>query len=395
MKKSIVFALILIGFSVFAQAQDADKGIKFYHSGWEKILAEAKETHKLIFLDAYTTWCGPCKWMAANIFTNDTAAQYYNKTFVNAKIDMEKGDGIAIAERYHVNMYPTYLFIDGDGEVVHQACGAMALQKFLAVGEAANDPTKQMKTLNERFTKGDRDPNFLYDLAYSKQTACASPRIYAETYLEVVKKENWSKPEARKIIMEMIEKPEHEGFKYLLANRESFDKEFGTKTVSTKIAAAVHQQAFATVQNNPKDGWKLLEKLYEQYFGKDAPMMVAEFKMEYYQRTGDRLKTTEAMGDFADKYCKDNWERLNEIAWEFYENTSDEKLLKKAAAWAEKSVKINSCYFNNDTAGAIYFKLKNKKKAKEYLEKAIEMAKKFGNTYEETAKLLKKVEAMP
>ncbi|MEY4926709.1 MAG: hypothetical protein RI894_1145 [Bacteroidota bacterium] len=375
-------------------AQTAEKGIQFHHDNWEKVIAEAKASNKLIFLDAYTSWCGPCKWMAANIFTNDTAAQFYTKNFVNAKFDMEKGEGKTLAERYYVAMYPTFLFINGDGEVVHQACGSMPLLKFIALGELANDPNRQMKSLNERFTKGDRDPDFLYNLAYAKQDACASPRLYAETYLEVIKKEKWSESKARKVIMEMIESPDSEPFKYLTANRADFEKEFGVKTVATKIASVVSKQAFTLVQNNPKDGWERLEKLYKQYFDKDAPMMVAEFKMEYYQKIGDNMKTLEAMGDFTDKYAKDDWQRLNDVAWSFYENTDSENLLKKAAAWAEKSVKINSNYYNNDSAAAIYFKLKDKEKAKKFAQTAIEMAKKFGNSYEETTELLKKIETM-
>jgi thiol:disulfide interchange protein len=65
--------------------------IKFESGTWSQIKAKAKAENKLIFLDAYTTWCGPCKWMARNVFTNDTVAQFYNATFVNAKIDMEAG----------------------------------------------------------------------------------------------------------------------------------------------------------------------------------------------------------------------------------------------------------------------------------------------------------------
>ncbi len=399
MKKNIFLGLFLLLFaaisSVNAQEKTAEKGIVFHHDNWSKVLEEAKASNKLIFLDAYTSWCGPCKWMAANIFTNDTVAQFYTKNFVNAKFDMEKGDGLAIAAKYGVSMYPTYLFINGDGELVHQACGSMPVGKFIAVGEAGLNPETQISTLNKRFEKGDRNADFLYDLAHAKATACGNPTIYAEAYLQVLKQENWGQPKAKKIIMEMIENPDGEPFKYLIANRAEFDKEFGAKTVSSKIASLVDRQAFKVVQNNPKDGWEKLEKLYTQYFGKDAPQMVAEFKMTYYQKIGDNLKAMEAMGEFADKYCKESWERLNEISWSFYENTSDEKLLKKAANWAEKSIKINSCYFNNDTAAALYFKLKNKQKAKAFAEKAIEMAKKFGNPYDETSALLEKINAMP
>ena len=61
---------------------------------WQDVLAKAKKENKIVFVDAYTTWCGPCKWMAANIFPTKEVGDVFNASFVNAKIDMEKGEGI-------------------------------------------------------------------------------------------------------------------------------------------------------------------------------------------------------------------------------------------------------------------------------------------------------------
>src|ERR1035437_544252 len=83
--------------SVFAQ-------IKFEQGTWDEIKAKAKAENKFIFMDAFTSWCGPCKWMAKNVFTNDTAAKYYNATYINAAFDMEKGEGLKIAEQYDVHV---------------------------------------------------------------------------------------------------------------------------------------------------------------------------------------------------------------------------------------------------------------------------------------------------
>src|SRR6266498_2485321 len=97
--------LSLIAF--FVTCNSASAQITFEQGTWNDIKAKAKAENKIIFVDANTSWCGPCKWMAKNTFTNDTVAQFYNSTFINAMIDMEKGEGIEIAKLYEVNVYPS------------------------------------------------------------------------------------------------------------------------------------------------------------------------------------------------------------------------------------------------------------------------------------------------
>src|SRR6185503_10815231 len=98
------------------------------------LLARAKKEKKMIMVDAFTTWCGPCKWMAKNIFPNDTVAEFYNKNFINAKIDMEKGEGPDLAKKYEVGCYPTFLFIDGNGQLIHRQSGGGEVKSFIQLG---------------------------------------------------------------------------------------------------------------------------------------------------------------------------------------------------------------------------------------------------------------------
>jgi thiol:disulfide interchange protein len=88
MKKLIPFAFFL-SMAISINAQDV--GIRFMDATWEQVMAEAKKQEKLIFVDAYTTWCGPCKVMAQNVFTQKEVGDFYNRYFVNYKLDMEKG----------------------------------------------------------------------------------------------------------------------------------------------------------------------------------------------------------------------------------------------------------------------------------------------------------------
>jgi thiol:disulfide interchange protein len=66
-------------------------GIDFQKSSYDEAIKEAKKSGKLVFIDAYTEWCGPCKKMAATSFMDPEVASLFNSKFINLKIEMEKG----------------------------------------------------------------------------------------------------------------------------------------------------------------------------------------------------------------------------------------------------------------------------------------------------------------
>lgn len=100
-------------------------GIKFDESSFKDILAKARDENKLIFLDAYTSWCAPCKLMSNEVFTQKKVGDFFNKYFINTKFDMEKGEGIKIARKYNIKAYPTMLILDSDGKVIHKILGSV------------------------------------------------------------------------------------------------------------------------------------------------------------------------------------------------------------------------------------------------------------------------------
>ena len=98
MKFTSVFVFLLT-VSIYTINAQTTTGIKFFEGSWEEVLAEAKKQNKPVFVDAYTSWCGPCKWMAKNIFTLESIGEFFNKNFVNYKFNMEKGEGPAFARK--------------------------------------------------------------------------------------------------------------------------------------------------------------------------------------------------------------------------------------------------------------------------------------------------------
>jgi thioredoxin 1 len=133
----LLFALTL-GFSS-ANAQTPAGGVETFHGTLQEALNKAKAENKLLFVDSYTVWCGPCKWFSANVLTNPEVAALYNKNFINFKMDTEKGEGPAFAQKYGVMQIPTLIFLDGTGKVVSKQVGALQVPAFLDWGRQMSE----------------------------------------------------------------------------------------------------------------------------------------------------------------------------------------------------------------------------------------------------------------
>lgn len=108
-------------------SEDNTKGTQFFKGTFAQALAKAKKENKKLMVDCYTLWCGPCRYMATNIFPNDTLGAYMNEHFVCMKLDMEHGEGPERNKTFNVKAYPTFIFFDADGKEMSRFEG-MAMQ---------------------------------------------------------------------------------------------------------------------------------------------------------------------------------------------------------------------------------------------------------------------------
>jgi len=110
--KATRIALLFITTLTFSAFTAQGQGIEFFHGTWKEALEEAKKQDKLVFVDAYAQWCGPCKKMAKNTFTKAEVGDFHNQNFVNLKLDMETPDGRDFGGKYPVSAYPTLLYLE-------------------------------------------------------------------------------------------------------------------------------------------------------------------------------------------------------------------------------------------------------------------------------------------
>ena len=156
--KRIFFVLILIGAFMPLIAQE---GVKFENLTLREALNKAEEIDKQVFVDCYTSWCGPCKNMTENIFPQKAVGDYFNANFVCVKYDMEKGEGPKIAKQYKIRAYPTFLILAPDGTLVHKIVGGRDAKGIIQSAMEALDENKATGKMDERYKTGERDKEFL------------------------------------------------------------------------------------------------------------------------------------------------------------------------------------------------------------------------------------------
>jgi len=100
------------------------KGVHFKkNESFAKVLKKAKATNKPIFIDFYTTWCAPCKWMDSDVFELKVVGDLFNDNFISLKVDAEKGEGPMLAAQFGVRGYPMLVYLDSNGDMVDSQLG--------------------------------------------------------------------------------------------------------------------------------------------------------------------------------------------------------------------------------------------------------------------------------
>ena len=135
---SLLLMILAVCVSSFSGKKNlAGNGIDFIEQDWNKALSTAKNTNKLVFIDIYATWCGPCKMLKNKTFADKKVAEFFNQNFVNVSVDAEKGVGIELSNKYAVSAYPTLVFTDSKGNPVLYSVGYMSGSELMAFAKAA------------------------------------------------------------------------------------------------------------------------------------------------------------------------------------------------------------------------------------------------------------------
>jgi thiol-disulfide isomerase/thioredoxin len=131
--------------------------IAFQNLSYVKALEKAKKENKLVFLDVYTTWCGPCKMLEKNVFSKAEVGNFFNKNFICIHIDGDTDEGKFIVSKLKLDAYPSLYFINGDDKLVDKSVGYIEASELMEFASYALHPEKKpINVLKEKYDSGDR-----------------------------------------------------------------------------------------------------------------------------------------------------------------------------------------------------------------------------------------------
>jgi thioredoxin-related protein len=373
MKKTALFALCLL-FVGLVQAQE----INFNHGTWAEIKAKAKAGKKIIFVDAYTTWCGPCKAMARNTFTKTSVANYYNSNFINAKIDMEKGEGIEIAKKYEVSCYPNLLYIDGEGNLVHRGAGYLDTTDFLAMGKAALSPDKNFAAMKKQYESGTASGAFVAEYIQKLAMSCLSANDAATTYLKTVKESDLILPANWRILHDYIEDINSPAFTYMVKNRAAFVAKYTSDSVNGKIFNCYLNEGLDKVRDkkaNPEALASIKADIKKTEFERSDELGLM-IDLSYYKVRTDWENYFKSAKVLVEKYKQKDANFINSVSWTIYEKSKNKTHLTEAESWAKHMLEFAPVAGFMDTYACLLYKNGKRTEAiaaeKKAIEKAIE-----------------------
>ncbi|HEX7579690.1 MAG TPA: thioredoxin fold domain-containing protein, partial [Thermoanaerobaculia bacterium] len=101
---------------------------------YDEALSKAYAEQKLVMVDLYTDWCGWCKKMDRETFSDPRVGQA-TRGMVPIRVNAEKG-GQDVARRYRVDGFPVVIFLDGKGREVQRIRGFVDADEMLKVVES-------------------------------------------------------------------------------------------------------------------------------------------------------------------------------------------------------------------------------------------------------------------
>lgn len=388
-KKSMKKTIFLTA-TLFAAFASFSQGIEFEHDkSFDEVLAMAKAENKVIFMDCFTTWCGPCKRLAAAVFPDPEVGEYFNAHFINTKFDMEKGDGQTIARRYEIRAYPTLLWIDGNGDVKHKVVGGLDPKGLIEAGQVVGGTeSPKLPEFQKKYDSGDRDPVFVEQYISLLPKSNPNFNTVFDSYLKSLKTEDLKNTNHAKCILNATNDFNSLGAKYILQNRAAFANYIGAEKLDAKVKTMASNALSDAVKTKNTNILTQAQSYLKSYSPTLANSVGAKLNMEYALKVEDWKNYDKYASTFIKKSAAKNPDLLNEVAWNYYINIENKKQLEKAKKWAFSAVSLKNNAANNTTYAYLNYKLGNVKEAVRACDYALIRGKEE-NTNVESARLLK------
>jgi thiol-disulfide isomerase/thioredoxin len=388
-----IFALII---SFLMALHLSAQGIEFYHGSFKEALEESQKTGKPIFLDAFAKWCGPCKRMAATTFKDDAVGAFFNKNFISLKIDWEESEGVSLRSKYPVSAYPTLLFIDNKGEVIHKVVGGQDANGLLKQGEIALSKVDYSRDYAKQYEGGDRSPELMYNyvkaLNKSGKPSLSVSNEYLRTQPDLTTEFN------KRFILEGAVEADSRIFDLLIKHQTEIGMQEGLEAVRNRIELACTNTVNKAIQFQTPELLEEAKSKMKANLPNQADAFIAKADYDYHKAAKDAAKFGKACDAYAKKIAKGDPKGLAKLATDIANSFSkDEKCMRLAEKYAKEAAEKGNDYQFYVTYAQILQANGKKKQALAAANKSLQMVK-AGETIDSGAvqsieKLIKQIES--
>lgn len=371
--------------------------INFQKKAWKELLADAKAQRKLIFVDVYADWCGPCKMLDRDVFSDKGVGKQFNAYFISHKADAEKG-GSAIAAQYGVQAYPTGLFINGDGALVHSVTGYMPAAQFLREGEEAFGRTGEGTVLGlymKGYNEGKRAPDLVRPLLKLRRKYGQETHTILNDYLANLPADSLNKPINLVIAYENAERVDSRAFDLLVANKH--DNRF-----LERARVILSMDVTRSAEKHDEKRLPRLMAALEQLETEGVDEQKAEHRTHFYKIEKEWNRYAEQAELYAKTHllpkltseakAKDsvafqlNYDKLCNIGWYFYKEVKDEARLRLITDYVRQANQLTETPNATGICACLLYQMGQKEQAVQLQEKAISLAEQAGSSDAETYK---------
>lgn len=367
--KSLLTFLAPLTLSLFLTLSLSAQGIEFFHGTWAEAQEKAKAEEKLIFVDAYAVWCGPCKRMAASVFPQEKVGSFFNANFINLKIDMEKADNAEFAAKYPVSAYPTLMFLDATGKIVQKAVGAKDADQLLEFAQKVLGRTDKSADYEKQYAEGNRDPKFLLDYVRALNAAGKPSLKITNDYLNT--QQDFTTETNLQFLYEGAVEADSRVFDLLVKNQAKAVALLGEEKVRARIEKACKNTVKKAIEFKNEALLAEAKAKMKTALPAKANAFGYEADMNYYAATKDAKNYLKAAQAFQKGEIKNNSAQLHDLVISLLRAFADDtKVLEQAEKWAKTAAENGGLPEYYLTLAEIYKRQGDKTKAKTTAEKA-------------------------
>lgn len=335
MKKLYILLLLISPFNISAQ------GIEFFEGDFKEAKELAQKQDKLIFVDCYTTWCGPCKRMSNSIFPDEGVGKVYNKNYISLKLDMEKEQGMRFGKKYPVSAYPTMFYLDSEGEIIQKVVGGKTIQDFIAIGKKMIKQNDRSDSYAKQFEDGNRDYDFILKYVKELNKVGKSPIALANKYF----KEDPAIDSNQKavLLLEAVTEADSKLFDQLISLKSEAINSTSEKYFNEKVIAACSKTVDKAIEYEYDD---LLQESIAK-MKESIPSKARTFEHQSLMKYAKAFQTYEEWAKHAKKYFKKagkNYETYATLIADvqgFYRSNDEAK--KNMFKWYDELIKCVEC----------------------------------------------------